>query len=196
MTRPLTDAINALTTYANEITGADDPDLSSAVRTLCDGYGQGGGGSVAQDAEGYIVLPVDGGGAMSKLELLREITLTEPVTHRVEIDVIDYVNDYSLLVCEIDVTLSANDYLYGKYRAMNGSEQFSNWIAQNTKFTRVGATRIVFGEGEAITTLNGGGWITNTNKFLRGFIFDTWVSSTNFQIGSKFRIYGAKYAEM
>ena len=43
MTQPLTDAINALTRYANEITGQSDPDLSSAVRTLCDGYGQGDG---------------------------------------------------------------------------------------------------------------------------------------------------------
>lgn len=41
MAQPLTDAINALTRYANETTGASDPDLSSAVRTLCDGYGGG-----------------------------------------------------------------------------------------------------------------------------------------------------------
>lgn len=52
MAQPLTDAINALTRYANETTGADDPDLSSAVRTLCDGYG--GGGSVLPD--GYTQL--------------------------------------------------------------------------------------------------------------------------------------------
>lgn len=43
MAQPLTDAITALTRYANETTGASDPDLSSAVRTLCDGYGGGGG---------------------------------------------------------------------------------------------------------------------------------------------------------
>lgn len=40
-TTPLTDAINALTTYANEVTGAQDKDLSSAVATLAEGYGQG-----------------------------------------------------------------------------------------------------------------------------------------------------------
>lgn len=43
-TTPLTDAINALTTYANETTGASDTNLSDAVETLVDGYGQGGGG--------------------------------------------------------------------------------------------------------------------------------------------------------
>lgn len=39
---PLTDAINALTTYANTVTGASDTDLSSAVATLASGYGGGG----------------------------------------------------------------------------------------------------------------------------------------------------------
>ena len=42
MAKPLTDSILALTRYANETTGQSDPDLSSAVRTLCDGYGGGG----------------------------------------------------------------------------------------------------------------------------------------------------------
>lgn len=43
---PLTDAINALTQYANETTGASDTNLSDAVGTLVAGYG-GGGDSVA-----------------------------------------------------------------------------------------------------------------------------------------------------
>lgn len=44
MSTPLTDAINALTTYANSVTGASDTTLSDAVDTLVDGYGGGGGG--------------------------------------------------------------------------------------------------------------------------------------------------------
>lgn len=44
-TTPLTDAIQALTTYANEVTGANDTTLSEAVATLAAGYGQGGGES-------------------------------------------------------------------------------------------------------------------------------------------------------
>ena len=43
MAQPLTDAITALTRYANEVTGQSDTNLSDAVRTLCDGYGGGGG---------------------------------------------------------------------------------------------------------------------------------------------------------
>lgn len=38
MSTPLTDAINALTTYANEITGKADTNLPDAVRSLADGY--------------------------------------------------------------------------------------------------------------------------------------------------------------
>lgn len=43
-TTPLTDAIEALTRYANETTGASDTTLSDAVGTLVAGYGGGGGG--------------------------------------------------------------------------------------------------------------------------------------------------------
>lgn len=41
MATPLTDAINALTTYANTVTGASDTTLSDAVGTLAAGYGGG-----------------------------------------------------------------------------------------------------------------------------------------------------------
>jgi len=44
MSTPLTDSINALTTYANEVTGGSDTTLSDAVHTLASGYG--GGGSI------------------------------------------------------------------------------------------------------------------------------------------------------
>lgn len=44
MPTPLTDAIQALTRYANETTGQSDTTLSDAVETLVNGYGQGGGG--------------------------------------------------------------------------------------------------------------------------------------------------------
>lgn len=38
MSTPLTDSINELTNYANEITGASDTTLSDAVHTLAQGY--------------------------------------------------------------------------------------------------------------------------------------------------------------
>ena len=46
MATPLTDSINALTTYANEVTGQSDTTLSDAVHTLASGYGGGGASNV------------------------------------------------------------------------------------------------------------------------------------------------------
>ena len=37
--KPLTDSINALTAYINEVTGGEDINLSDAISTLADGYG-------------------------------------------------------------------------------------------------------------------------------------------------------------
>lgn len=64
MSTPLTDAINALTTYANSVTGASDTTLSDAVDTLVDGYGGGGGSgesgtiSVTTDTLANLTIPV------------------------------------------------------------------------------------------------------------------------------------------
>lgn len=53
-TTPLTDAINALTTYSNTVTGASDTTLSDAVATLAAGYGGGGGSEINELADGSI----------------------------------------------------------------------------------------------------------------------------------------------
>lgn len=53
MATPLTDVINALTTYANEVTGASDTTLSDAVHTLASGYGQGGGSGFVYETGTY-----------------------------------------------------------------------------------------------------------------------------------------------
>lgn len=50
MSTPLTDGINALTAYANEVTGAEDTTLSDAVGRLCEGYG--GGDIISEMAKG------------------------------------------------------------------------------------------------------------------------------------------------
>lgn len=49
MAKPLTDAIEALTTYANSVTGASDTTLSEAVATLAEGYGGGSIDEIATD---------------------------------------------------------------------------------------------------------------------------------------------------
>lgn len=50
---PLTSNINALTTFANSVTGASDTNLSDAVHTLADGYGQGGGSVIEKQINFY-----------------------------------------------------------------------------------------------------------------------------------------------
>lgn len=47
---PLTDSIEALTTYANQVTGASDTNLSDAVYTLAQGYGGGGASALGEYA--------------------------------------------------------------------------------------------------------------------------------------------------
>lgn len=54
-TTPLTDAINALTTYANEVTGKNDTTLSDAVGSLVDGYGGSGNGSLDDYIDGTTI---------------------------------------------------------------------------------------------------------------------------------------------
>ena len=98
MAQPLTDAINALTRYANETTGASDTTLSDAVETLVEGYGQGGGGSVSQDAEGYIVLPVDGGGGSMPLVHCYDVTITEDTLSFSISDTFEYAPTYVAFV--------------------------------------------------------------------------------------------------
>ena len=59
MATPLTDGINALTTYVNEVTGASDTTLSDAVHTLASGYG-GGGGTVSVPRKDVNFIDYDG----------------------------------------------------------------------------------------------------------------------------------------
>jgi len=63
MSTPLTDSINALTAYANEITGASDTTLSDAVYSLVEGYGQGGGVSIT---DGMVITEWDAAGTRPK----------------------------------------------------------------------------------------------------------------------------------
>lgn len=63
MSTPLTDSINALTTYANEVTGGSDTNLSDAVHTLASGYG--GGGSGLEYETGTYTAAADGNPSIS-----------------------------------------------------------------------------------------------------------------------------------
>ena len=86
---PLTDAINALTTYANTVTSASDTTLSDAVATLAAGYGGGGSSPVTV---------ID--------------TITVSAQRAAQIDVTADWDGYDFIVVAPNVTLSASDWLY------------------------------------------------------------------------------------
>lgn len=100
---PLTDAIVALTTYANTVTGESDTTLSAAVDSLAAGYGQGG--------------------IMSLID-----TVTVPSDSRTfNLDLTPY-SSYPLIWVVEDVTLDASDWLYyvGDGSTPSGGEYSNN----------------------------------------------------------------------
>lgn len=86
---PLTDAIEALTRYANETTGASDTTLSDAVGTLVAGYGGGGFGTVLK--------------THSVTESVSDITLTLTASE---------IAEYPVIFAFYDLTLSTRDFIY------------------------------------------------------------------------------------
>lgn len=101
MAQPLTDAINALTTYANSVTGASDTTLSDAVDTLVDGYGGGGGGGATgtyTDTAGTTSCTVSGIGLDSLSFFVMAWTQTGSGTAsgwRTVIIIHDFVNNFT-----------------------------------------------------------------------------------------------------
>ena len=101
MSTPLTDSINALTTYANEVTGGSDTNLSDAVHTLADGYGgsatlitktitaNGTYSAEDDDADGYsevtVNVPSSGASAWTKVaETSYQVSTTSTSTETVD----------------------------------------------------------------------------------------------------------------
>lgn len=88
-TTPLTDAINALTTYSNTVTGASDTTLSDAVATLAAGYGGGGGGGPTK---------------------LAELSVNGVRGYKVDIDA-SWLS-YPLIILAPNLTFNVSDWLY------------------------------------------------------------------------------------
>lgn len=101
-TTPLTDAINALTTYANEITGKSDTTLSDAVESLVDGYGGGGGG-------GTLIAPQIQGKPLTT-------AITSLITY---VNTVTGQSDQTLSECIATLAAGYNTYKW-KYSYSNG----------------------------------------------------------------------------
>lgn len=178
MAQPLTDAINALTQYANETTGASDQTLSDAVRTLCDGYG--------------------GGGATMPFELLEEITVTE-AARAVNIDTSGYLQNYQFLMVMADLTLSKNDYVYTSFNKDTPTTSGGGWFGTLTElqypllFVLHNRTNAQF---MVLKPKNSGSDISVNVADVTNVYINTYSSDAMIAVGSKFKVYGAKYAEM
>lgn len=106
-TTPLTDAIQALTQYANETTGASDTTLSAAVGTLVAGYGGGGGVSIDDIAK-----TVQPSGAITLSDSVTTIGeyafAGKPITSITGRGVTSIVGQYSLQNTQIESITDAN----------------------------------------------------------------------------------------
>lgn len=177
---PLTDAINALTQYANETTGQSDTTLSDAVGTLVAGYGGGGGGGIS---------------------LLETITVTTD-TRAVDIDMTPYV-DYDIVIILLDtLTIPSGDWLY---TVRNGSSPSGGiYTASQSLFKGVHiiiaelAGSISSGKTKREIIENSGGIsiILPTDPELTNYYLYTYSASRHIAAGSVIKIYGANYANL
>ena len=170
---PLTDAINALTTYANETTGQSDTTLSDAVGTLVAGYGGGGGG-----------------GPISLLD-----TLTVSADSRTyNLDLTPYAS-YDFVYVYADITLSAADWLYfvqngsspsgGTYTNQSHTDQ-KGFVYEKFKVMGMPNTKHGFPTSSTMQ-LNE----TDTTNL---YIY-TYNSGKKIMAGSKFYVFGGNYAD-
>ena len=177
MAQPLTDAINALTRYANEVTGQSDTTLSDAVRTLCDGYG---------------------GGGATPFELLEEITVTEAV-RAVTIDLTPYL-DYDILMLATESTTSVSTWLYTAFGSTVDVSGHA-WLGKRNMFSGLLCSFLKNRGGSTYSVSfpadwNNGGVLNQDKNTVSSMTVCTYESTTNINVGSKFRVYGAKYADM
>lgn len=181
MAQPLTDAIEALTTYANTVTGASDTTLSDAVATLASGYGGGGGGI---------------------LELIGTETVTQSA-RTFSIDMTPY-NSYDVILVKADCQTSASTWIYTKFNTTEPSTQGYSYVGQYSTFTDVFYVLIrsikpgkTFHHVLTLSTYGGNGnAYLNTNVTLTNLFMTAYEESTNILAGSKFYLYGCNYSDM
>ena len=169
---PLTDSIEALTTYANQVTGASDTNLSDAVYTLAQGYGGGGG----------------------RFDVIGDVTVSESDVYKVKINLPanwNNIYDYIFILLDIQATPKSSwtyykfntESLSGLYNALSsyGINFFKGifYKRNNNWYQSIGTTTGSYGE---VITPTG-------NDFICFPIYDSGVFYT---IGSNFKVFGAK----
>jgi len=156
----LTSRIQALTAYANEVTGESDTTLSDAVATLAEGYGSGGG---------------SGG-----LTLLDTVTFSDVRGQRVNINSTWY-STYTLILIVPSITLSASDWIYFNTTGENsGGSYFAvSALTFDSDFSSIGSS------GRFATLRSTGNSPVPSDNFI---YYYTYTASKT--MSGKFDIYG------
>lgn len=177
-TTPLTDAINALTQYANETTGASDTTLSDAVGTLVAGYGGGGGGVFAK---------------------LYDNTLSAN-TRSVTINIEQAWRNYDILIIYANGEFTASDWLYwnidsatldnGKYSNQRKTINDPYLIVKAPMHVNTPASLVWQNGSAAIAVAMVGAIDMSTIGYF-------WLSgySKDMVAGTKIKVYGGNYAD-
>lgn len=169
---PLTDSIEALTTYANQVTGASDTNLSDAVYTLAQGYGGSGG----------------------RFDVIGDVTVSESNVRKVKIDLPANWNnlyDYIFVVLYIQAT-PRNSWVYYLFNTESVTGQYNSLSSSNINFVKNIFHKRNNNWYQSFGTITSGygNEITPTgNDFV---CFATYDSDAFYTIGSNFKVFGAK----
>ena len=142
---PLTDSIEALTTYANQVTGESDTNLSDAVYTLAQGFG--GGGSVKIE-RGTFTPEVD----------------TPYAQYRIPHS-LGEAPDFVIVRSNLDATAEATQ-TYSRIQACYGAKKSFNVATQGDFAYLCVKTRPGY-DASTNTTEGGGALTVNAAKFLK-----------------------------
>jgi len=180
MAKPLTNSINALTTYANSVTGASDTTLSEAVATLANGYGQGGG----------------------VMQLIDTVTIDED-TRGFSFDVTKYAT-YDTVIAWEDITLSGSTWLY---YVKNGTQPSGGTYNNGSYIHHIGVIYLKFPMGGTselpnkplsavgFISIGGIGAHINNRADTNSIFIYAYAASTLIKAGSTIKVYGGNLNE-
>ena len=169
---PLTDSIEALTTYANQVTGASDTNLSDAVYTLAQGYGGSGG----------------------RFDVIGDVTVSDSDVQKVRVNLPanwNNIYDYIFILLYIQATPN-NSWIYYTFNSESLSGPYNVFSSSGINFFKAiihkhnNSWYLSLGTG----TISYGTAINPTgNDFVCFPIYDRDIFYT---IGSNFKVFGAK----
>lgn len=169
MATPLTDGINALTAYANEVTGASDTNLSDAVESLVAGYG---------------------GGSSSLLRSVVPSTDSKECVIEINNDWLDKYNSFAVK-CHVCYTASGGEWLYYLWNTKSYSGLYYPSPSRTTAlfdtffvFENTGS-KVVFPNNEAIRSQGAEYPVLESGNYICIKLY-----ANNYSDGSRFELYG------